>query len=151
MIMLQHQIIRYGLVGSLSVSVDFAILNIAYLKINLPLYLSVLLGFTASVIIGYFLHSRWTFRYDTKGKEFSKLTSYIFVTVIGLAITEGIVLIATERFGIYYNISKVIAVAFAILFTYITSKYWVFQNKTARQTPVDAGDVLGYTQNNSRP
>lgn len=149
--MLQHQIIRYGLVGSLSVSVDFAILNIAYLKINLPLYLSVLLGFTASVIIGYFLHSRWTFRYDTKGKEFSRLTNYILVTVIGLVITEGIVLVATEKFGMYYNISKVIAVAFAILFTYITSKYWVFRNKITEQSPVDTGNILDYTQDNSRP
>lgn len=127
--MLQHQIIRYGLVGILSVSIDFVVLNFAYLGLHFSLFWSVLFGFAASIITGYNLHSRWTFRYDTTGKELVKLGHYFLVTIIALAMTEGIVYVATETFGIYYNISKAIALVFAICFTYIASKYWVFRKE----------------------
>lgn len=124
--MIEHQLVRYSLVGIFSISVDYFVLNILYLGLHFTLFWSVLLGFTTSVIVGYILHSRWTFRYNTSGREFSKITHYLFVTFIALGITESIVHLATISFGIHYNISKAVALFFAILFTYFSSKYWVF-------------------------
>ncbi len=124
--MIEYQLVRYSLVGIFSISVDYFVLNILYLGLHFTLFWSVLLGFTTSVIVGYILHSRWTFRYNTSGREFSKISHYLFVTFIALGITEFIIHLATINFGIHYNISKTIALIFAILFTYFSSKYWVF-------------------------
>ncbi|HLC48958.1 MAG TPA: GtrA family protein [Candidatus Andersenbacteria bacterium] len=122
-----HQMIRYILVGALNVTIDFIVLNTSLLFFELSLFWATFFGFAAGGILGYFLHSRWTFQYDTTGKEALKLSHFLLVAGIGLIITEAIVHLCTNQLGIYYNYSKTIAIIASVAWAYSASKWWVFR------------------------
>ncbi|OGY34128.1 MAG: hypothetical protein A3D99_02050 [Candidatus Andersenbacteria bacterium RIFCSPHIGHO2_12_FULL_45_11] len=122
------QVIRYGIVGVVNTTVDYAVLNICLLLFGLSLFWATFFGFAAGGLVGYFLHSRWTFRYNTSGKEMKKLSHFLCIAVIGLSLTEIIVHIFTNKYGFYYNYSKTIALVVSIAWAYSASKWWVFRN-----------------------
>ena len=123
----EHQIVRYGLVGVGNVALDYAVLNLFFLGLHVPLSVAVFAGFLAANSMSYFLHSRWTFRYDTSGKEAQKVSHFFLVGAISLIITEGTVHLLTYHFGLYYNIAKAVAVVLSALWAYAATRWWVFR------------------------
>jgi len=121
------QLIRYGIVGAVNATVDYAVLNLCLLLFGFSLFWATFFGFAAGGILGYFLHSRWTFAYDTAGKEAQKLTHFLFIAVIGLTLTEAIVHLFTNQFELHYNYSKAIALVISVAWAYSASKWWVFK------------------------
>ena len=141
---LEHDFVRYAFVGLASTVLDVLILKILS-SIGVYLWLSVALGFTAGTINGYFLNSRWTFRYKTAGQEGLKFGQFTVVSLIGLVLTELIVL-AYVRFGAHYLtmqsitvlldshkwltptfIGKGIAVVVVFFWNYFANKHWTFR------------------------
>lgn len=119
--------IKYGLVGLLNFTSDFVVLNFFYKFFGINLILSTASGFITGSIVGFVLHSKWTFKYNTGGKNFLKFSQFIFVSCTGLIITVSIVHLLSNIVGVYYNISKLIAVFFSILWAYSASRWWIFK------------------------
>lgn len=123
------QLIRYGIVGAINATIDYLVLNICLLLFGLSLFWATFFGFVAGGILGYFLHSRWTFKYNTSGREARKFAHFLFIAVVGLTLTEVIVHSLTNQFGLYYNYSKAFALIIAVAWAYSASKWWVFRRE----------------------
>lgn len=121
------ELIRYGVSGSTVLAVDFALLNFAYLVLRLPLLLSVFISFVAAALLGYRLHSRFSFQYDTRGKDRQKLPMFVLLYATGLGITELMMYVLTVSWHLYYNLAKALAVIVVTLIQYSAMKWVIFR------------------------
>ncbi len=128
--LLEKEFIRYGLVGAASTAIDFLFLNLSYKllgnEIN-HLWLATAIGFIFGTINGYFMNSRWTFKYGTKGAEAKKMTQFTIVGVVGFALTELIVINLASGLDLEKNIAKGIAVIIVFFWNYFANKLWTFK------------------------
>ena len=54
---------------------------------------------------------------------------YAIIGVIGLALTEGLMVLMLEVIGIYYMIAKVIAAIIVLLWNFIARKVLLYTNR----------------------
>lgn len=120
--------VRYFLAGGIVISLDFGLLNILYL-LGVNLIIATTVGFIAGSVMGFFIHSRWTFNYDTSGKNMLKLSQFLGVGIGGLVLTDIIIYSLAYKIGLNYNTAKVIAVLVSIIWAYSASRWWVFRKK----------------------
>ena len=136
---LLREIITYGVVGGVSTVIDMGILKICTV-VGWPYWLALALGFSAGTVNGYFMNSRWTFRYKTKGKEGLKFSQFAVVSLIGLGLTELIgnsyvhyigndLTLVGHTIG-FKMVGKLIAVVLVFAWNYLANKFWTFK-KTA--------------------
>lgn len=120
---------RYGVVGLVSTIIDYIIFNLLFYFLGGEqyLWLATGLGFLAGTINGYFLNSRWTFAYDTKGKETKKFIQFLIISGVGLLFTEAIVLGLAKVIDLDRNIAKAVAVVVVFFWNYFANKYWTFK------------------------
>jgi dolichol-phosphate mannosyltransferase len=127
---LKIEFIRYGMVGVVSTVIDYIFLNLSHLLMrnsDNTLWLATAIGFCAGLINGYFMNSRWTFKYKTEGREVKKFSQFAIISLVGLGLTELIVLEFTSNGGLSKNIAKLIAVAVVFFWNYFGNKFWTFR------------------------
>ncbi len=142
---------KFAATGFFSASIDFAALNfISYLTgitagvvvgwINIP-------GFLLAVLNGYVWNKLWVFKSQTrfrslidlnlvwgKGGVFSDFPKFLLVTVIGLLLNSGVIILLTTYISglgftaqIWLNIAKVAANALAMIWNFAGYKFIVFR------------------------
>lgn len=116
------QIFKFGIVGVVATLIDFIFLYLFKDCLDFPLLLSNTLSFVISVIYNYW--ASLTFVFDVN-KEKSKRRNFIIFVIcsfIGLLLNDLMVYVITDKLGVYYMISKVIATLFVMVFNFITRK-----------------------------
>jgi len=137
-----YQFAKFIIVGFLNSAIDFGVLNILSMTtgltsgfliggVNIP-------GFTLAAINSYFWQKFWVFRKDKKEGEktnYSDFVTFVAVVLIGVFINGSIVVILTtyvhpfmglspER---WLNVSKVIATAISLIWSFLGFKFLVFK------------------------
>ncbi len=123
----EFQLARFIFFGLLTAGADYAILNILHLAFDVSLFWAVFWGFLSGGFIGYFLHSRFTFRYNTSNKELIKLSHYLLLCGANLILTEIIVQSLTIQLVVPYNTSKFIALIFVAGTSFLVNKFVLFR------------------------
>ena len=116
------QIFKFGIVGVVSTLIDFVFLYLFKDVLHVHLVLANTLSFVISVVYNYW--ASLTFVFDVN-KEKSKRRNFIIFVVcsfIGLLLNDLMVYVITDKLGVYYMISKVIATLFVMVFNFITRK-----------------------------
>ena len=116
------QIFKFGIVGVVATLIDFIFLYLFKDALNLPLLLANTLSFVISVVYNYW--ASLTFVFDVNKEKSKKRNFIIFVvcSFIGLLLNDLMVYVITDKLGVYYMISKVIATIFVMVFNFITRK-----------------------------
>lgn len=129
-----REMIKYGMVGALSTIIDYILLNISHHAMgNAPalLWLATAIGFGGGTVNAYFFNSRWTFRYDTKGKEARKLSQFAVVSCVGMGLTMLIVLTLSLKFGLNKNIAKLPAIVIVFFWNFGVNRFWTFRRSAS--------------------
>ena len=116
------QIFKFGIVGVVATLIDFIFLYLFRDLLEIPLVMANTLSFIISVVYNYWASLTFVFDVD---KEKSKKRSFIIFVIcsfIGLLLNDLIVFIVTDKLGLYYMISKVIATIFVMVFNFVTRK-----------------------------
>ncbi|MFA5926685.1 MAG: GtrA family protein [Patescibacteria group bacterium] len=127
------ELVKYGLVGVVSTVIDLVLLKLLR-EVGVVLWLAVAAGFSAGTVNGYFMNSRWTFRYNTEGQEAKKFSQFAVISFIGLGLTEIIVhylsLYLNANFGYSVSqgetISKLVSVIVVFFWNFGANKIWTF-------------------------
>lgn len=127
----ETQSFRFLFFGIINAGVDYIVLNTLYTLFGISLFWSVFWGFIAGGIVGYFLHSRFTFRYNTKGKNLQKLLQYLTLCIVNLALTEIVIQNLTFYIGLHYNISKLITLILIASISFFVNKFFFFRSPTS--------------------
>jgi len=121
--MLNSSFIKYGIVGIVSVVIDYSILFLMYTLLNFDKNISITLAFWISSIFNFLMHKKFTFLSKNDIKlEFIK---YLIMVFISYLLTIVIINILLKFTNLY--ISKLISLIFVYLYGFTVSKFFVYK------------------------
>ncbi len=120
---ISDSLLRFVLVGIVSVAVDTAVLVALRELTAAPLWLATTVSFAAALGINFALNMRWVF--GVAGRLAGRVTRYAVLVVVNYLLTLLLVLGLTEA-GLYYVLAKWVAIAIAAVVNYVAYRRWVF-------------------------
>jgi putative flippase GtrA len=94
------QLMRYGLTGGLASICHLTIYWVGATLLGIAPLLANLLGYAAAVIVGYTVHSRWSFRGHGRRDNLARTGGrFVIVSLVSLALNSLWVWLFVERLG----------------------------------------------------
>jgi putative flippase GtrA len=121
------QIALFGIVGGLCTIADTLITTSSY-RFTKNLALSVLLGYISSLLMGYVLHKKVTFK--SKHMNKSSLKRYAIAAVIAYFV--NLFIVRAFMYALRVDdafVPKLLSIPFVALFTFLLGKFWVFREE----------------------
>ena len=120
------EIIRYGVVGTLSFLIDYIIYNLLSHRINY--LIANIISFIISFIFNFETGRTWVFNKKEKitFKEFFEVLS---IAILGLLLTEILLYIQIDIFNIDLRLSKAISAVIVAIFNFLARKLIVYKVK----------------------
>lgn len=119
------QFCRFGIVGLTAAIVHYCIVVELVQKIAMQPLIANIFAFLIAFQISYWGHRLWTFQ-DSSVLHRNAFPRLLFLQTINFAANEALFSIFMT-YGLPYNIALIIVLAILPIFTFITSKLWVFQ------------------------
>ena len=123
------QLVRFGIAGGLS----SAVYSLVYLPLTRYVFpgahavLAVPFAFVVAVTVGFFLHSRWSFRdHGTRETGFGQHAKFVCVQASGLALNAVITWIGTALLQLSPWMPLIPAIFLAAIVTFVLNRFWVF-------------------------
>ena len=122
---LLNQIFKFIIVGGIATIIDWVIFYIlnSIFKIN-PL-ISNIFSFSISLIYNYIASVKWVFVVSKKKNKKRIFIEFVFLSIIGLLLSEFIIWILVDKLLINSLISKIISTAIVMVFNFITRKIFL--------------------------
>lgn len=124
------ELVRFGAVTVLGLTVDLAIAWALAVVFLLPLPLAAAMGFGFGALLNYLLHGMWTFSIGRDAFSARRFGSYVVVLAIVLSVRIALVAVVTWIIGDpqgYELAILVAATAGSFVVNYFLSKYVVFR------------------------
>jgi putative flippase GtrA len=122
--MFKYSFLRYGLVGFLTVLLDFLLLFLFFNILTLTLDISVSLAFILSLVFNFFFHRSYTFK-KANGNAKWQLKKYLLIVLISYFITLFLVNYFVDM-GLNIYLAKLITVGVVYIYGYLLGKFFVF-------------------------
>ena len=121
-----YSMIRWGLVGLTTTSIDFTLFTTLYFTIN-SVFISNLISATAATSINYAAHHRWTFRSEQNHSKsgIKYLLNLIFWWLVSTSIIKTLVVLNIDP-----RIAKIMPLILIVPVNYFVLNYLVFKKKT---------------------
>lgn len=118
-------LVRFGVTGALSVVVDVGTLSGLHSGLGVRLLWSTLAAYAGGLLVNYTLNRNWTFQAQADHRQ--TMMRYAVLVAANFTMTLLIVLGLTHL-GLYYLLSKLIAVGFIAVINFTASRLWVFRH-----------------------
>lgn len=120
------QFIRYGFVAAISLAVDFSGLVLLKECTGIHYLLSATISFIAGLLTNYFLSSLWVFESSKLSSKKREFILFALIGVIGLILTDILLWLFTDVFGLFYVLSKAIATILVYFWNFGARKRMLF-------------------------
>ena len=121
------QLFRYGFVGGLAFLVDYGTLVLLTEFAGLHYLLAATISFILGLISNYLLSITWVFNQHKLNNRWVEFLLFAFIGVVGLGLNDAIMFLCTERCGIHYTLSKIIATAIVFFWNFLARKLILFK------------------------
>ena len=121
------QVPRALAVSVLALAVDFGVYALG-LQIGLPALLAAIIGYLVGGVLQYVLCSVWVFSTSLKNDPLG-FAAFLLLSLVGLGITELVILIAHNGLGFDPYQAKVGAVGLAFTWNFLSRKFLLFRAK----------------------
>ncbi len=121
------QFFRYAFVGGIATVVDWAVL---YILTTMGMYylISTVFAFFAGLAVNFLLSKLLVFSAsEAKVGKVGEFVAYAIIGALGLLITMGIMYVLTDKVGMYFMLSKVIATVIVLAWNYIMRKRLLYK------------------------
>lgn len=118
--------VRYLFIGGLTMSLDLFITVSLVEAFNVNESTASMLGVAAATAFSYFFSVTFVFK---KANGFNIKSFILFATsmALGLLLTKAILVLMTDVLGVYYLISKGVAIVIVIVLNYLVRKFLIFR------------------------
>jgi putative flippase GtrA len=120
-----QRIIKFGLVGTFGMFLDFFITWLCKEKLRFNKYIANSLGFSIAVVSNFFLNLRWTFQAAGTNTA-SYFIRFAIFSLIGLGLNNLCVFLFTDKLGINFYLSKVMAILCVFIWNFSANNYLNF-------------------------
>lgn len=121
------QFFRYGIVATMAFFVDFGFLYFFTQYWHINYLVSATLSFLISLVLNYFLSIKWAFSKQSNYSYTTELLLFLIIGIVGLLFNDLIIWFSTEKLGVFYLISKLIATVIVFFWSFIARRYLFFQ------------------------
>ena len=121
------QLFRYGFVGGLAFLVDYGTLVFLTEFAGMHYLLAATISFILGLITNYLLSITWVFNQHKLNNRWVEFLLFAFIGVVGLGLNDAIMFLCTERCGIHYTLSKIIATAIVFFWNFLARKLILFK------------------------
>lgn len=116
------QFIRYFFVGGIAAGVNIGLLFILTEICNINYVISNVIAFIFGLIVNYYLSKKIVFTNDNSINKVFEFIMYAIIGVVGLGIDTLMLWIFTDKFKIYYMLSKIISTIITFVWNFIARK-----------------------------
>ena len=124
----RHPFVRYLFVGGSTFVLDIVMLYLLYESLSINLAVATSIAYWASITYNFILNRWWTFSASENKKLHEHAAAYLLL--LGFNYIFTVVFVSLVSHYIYFGLTKVIAVAFQITWTYPIYKHVIFSNKS---------------------
>ena len=117
--------LKFGIVGTSGVVVDFGITYILKEKLKIQQYISNAIGFLCASTTNYFLNRFWTF-HSTDPNISLEYGRFILVSMLGLAINTLILWLLVTKFKWNFYLSKLCAIGVVTVWNFFVNLAFTF-------------------------
>jgi putative flippase GtrA len=121
------QLLRSMGVSLIAFAADFALLALLTEAARLHYLLSAAISFLLGTSVSYLLSVLWVFPVRRYASRLLEYALFIFVGLVGLGLNEAFLWALTEKVGIYYLASKVIAASLIFFWNFGARKLLLFR------------------------
>lgn len=123
------QFFKFGVVGSSSALVGFAVLFVFTQWAGVWYLYSSIIAYVLSAIFNFTFNKLWTFSNKEKGKAaVNQAIKFTMVIIVGLTVNTSIIYALTEMQGFDYRISWVFATGVVAIWNYSLNRFWTFRH-----------------------
>lgn len=119
------QIMKFGVVGVIATVIDFGIMNILYYGLHVDVVVANTAGFVVSVVFNYLASMKYVFEHKEGMSRQREFVIFLVLSIIGLALNDGIVFALHSGCNLEANIAKVCATAIVMAYNFITRKIFL--------------------------
>jgi putative flippase GtrA len=124
------QFFRYFGVSGICLLVDAGALFVLTEYAGINYLISTFIGYSLGLILNYILSVTWVFntkRLTNKPIEFG---IFVIIGLIGMAINQGVMWLATDLIGLYFMLSRLISAVIGHTWKFFARKYILFHRKS---------------------
>lgn len=121
------QFFRYVFVGGFAAIVDWAVLYVLT-KLGMHYLISAIFAFVAGLAVNFLLSKRMVFNgQEARVRGVVEFGAYAVTGVVGLGITELLLYLFTDKVGLHFILSKMIATAVVLVWNYLSRKLLIYK------------------------
>jgi len=125
--------LKFGITGVSGLIIDFSLTWIFKDEFHFNKFVANAIGFSAAVISNYIIHRNWTFK-DNKSKAGPQFTAFVTVSVIGLLLNSGIILLLDNLLSVNFYISKAIAIFIVFFWNFSVNYFFIFKPSKGQES-----------------
>lgn len=119
------QLAKFGVVGVIATVIDFSVMNLLHYGLHLDILIANTAGFTISLVFNYAASMKFVFEHRDGMSRTREFTIFLILSVIGLLLNDGIVLILNKGVALEANIAKIAATALVMIYNFVTRKIFL--------------------------
>lgn len=121
--------LKFGAVGLSGILVNMGLLWALTTFAGLPYQVSAVFSIESSIISNFTLNDFFTFadRRSPGVRFMTRLLKFNLVSMGGVAVNYGVLLLLTEVGGLYYLLSNLVGIVVAFLWNYLLNTWWTWQ------------------------
>jgi putative flippase GtrA len=125
--------LKFAIVGAVGAVVDYSILNLMVLVFGWPLLAANTLSFSCAVLSNFTWNRLWSFPESRERPIRTQLPQFALVNVLGLAINNVVLVVATGILSHYipspfnYNLAKAIAIGIVLFWNFGVNRIWTYR------------------------
>lgn len=121
-----YRFIRFALVGTSGLAVDFGLTYFFKEKAKINKYLANGIGFVCAATSNFFLNRMWTFE-STDPQVGRQYLSFLVISLLGLAMNQLIVLMAHGRLKVNFYRAKAVAIGVVMVWNFTANFFLTFR------------------------
>ncbi len=122
-----RKFVKFCIVGATGVVVNSAILFLLHDLLDLSLLIASPIAVEFAILNNFVWNNFWTFR--TQGMQLERLAKFNLVSLGGLAITTGVLVLLVEYTGMYYLLANLIAICVAMTWNFGINFLWTWRQR----------------------
>ena len=133
-----HHLILYGIIGSFSSGLDFAIYTVLVQVLGVHYILANCISVVAGISTSFILNRNYNFKVkDQTGRRFG---IFLCVGFTGLLLSNLILYTCINTFALNKIVSKLLSIVLVVFFQFLVNKYFTFKpNEHGESVSGDAG------------
>lgn len=120
-----HHLILYGIIGSFSSGLDFAIYTILVQVVGLQYLIANCVSVLGGITTSFILNRNYNFKIKDKTKQ--RFTIFLSVGLCGLMLSNLILYICIDELHFNKLASKLLSIVLVVFFQFLVNKYLTFK------------------------